>query len=221
MATAENALWPYMTFEEEGSDPATPASGNWRLYFKAGGLYAVDDGGTVIGPFGTSGSSLSRTQKGTTSAGASFITTRQTYLKKITLASAGFVAGISAFVKGDANSTFGLSAAIYLDNSGTPSNVIAVAGPLSKESDGLSLSNIFLSTTVRAVTIPIGKWLAAGDYWIAIGIFSAASDARNSLAYNSGSGSDRTQTGPAFRDHSVTATSTTSHDFCIYADVLS
>jgi len=34
-------------FAEQGSDPSTPASGFARFYFKATGVYAMDDGGTV------------------------------------------------------------------------------------------------------------------------------------------------------------------------------
>lgn len=37
-------------WDEQGSDPATPAAGKWKLYFKAGGLYLIDDAGVVIGP---------------------------------------------------------------------------------------------------------------------------------------------------------------------------
>lgn len=42
-------------FDELGSDPTTPATGKWRLYAKAGGLYVVDDAGVVTGPFGAGG----------------------------------------------------------------------------------------------------------------------------------------------------------------------
>lgn len=50
----QNIQLPHTTFAEQGSDAATPGSGLWRLYFKSGGLYAIDDGGTVVGPFATS-----------------------------------------------------------------------------------------------------------------------------------------------------------------------
>ncbi len=38
---------------EQGSDPSTPGANKWKLYFKAGGLYQIDDAGVVTGPFGT------------------------------------------------------------------------------------------------------------------------------------------------------------------------
>jgi hypothetical protein len=42
---------PHLTLAEQASDPTTPASGKWRLYTKSGGLYIIDDAGTVVGPF--------------------------------------------------------------------------------------------------------------------------------------------------------------------------
>lgn len=39
-----------LLFDEQASDPATPAAGKWRLYLKAAGLYIVDDAGVVSGP---------------------------------------------------------------------------------------------------------------------------------------------------------------------------
>jgi hypothetical protein len=43
-------------WSEQGSDPATPAAGKWKLYFKAGGIYHIDDAGVVTGPLSTGGS---------------------------------------------------------------------------------------------------------------------------------------------------------------------
>jgi hypothetical protein len=40
-------------WQEQGSDPATPASGNRTIYPKADGWYDIDDAGTVSGPFAT------------------------------------------------------------------------------------------------------------------------------------------------------------------------
>lgn len=37
-------------WDEQGSDPSTPASTKWKLYFKSGGLYLIDDAGSVTGP---------------------------------------------------------------------------------------------------------------------------------------------------------------------------
>jgi hypothetical protein len=44
------AIYSEITWQELGSDPATPASGEWVQYFKSGGMYHVDDTGKVNGP---------------------------------------------------------------------------------------------------------------------------------------------------------------------------
>ena len=41
---------------QQASDPAAPATGRWKYYFKAGGLYIIDDAGVVTGPLGIAGS---------------------------------------------------------------------------------------------------------------------------------------------------------------------
>lgn len=40
-------------FGQLGGNPSTPSAGNWRLFFKSGGLYTIDSSGTVVGPFET------------------------------------------------------------------------------------------------------------------------------------------------------------------------
>lgn len=42
-----------LTATERGSAPTTPATSDWKLYFKSDGLYVVDDAGTETGPLGT------------------------------------------------------------------------------------------------------------------------------------------------------------------------
>lgn len=42
-------------WDEQAGDPPAPSDGKWKLYFKAGGLYLIDDAGVVIGPLGTGG----------------------------------------------------------------------------------------------------------------------------------------------------------------------
>lgn len=57
MTKASDNEFPSVLFAEQGSDPSTPGAGLWRAFFKAGGLYVIDDAGNVTGPFG-SGSSF-------------------------------------------------------------------------------------------------------------------------------------------------------------------
>lgn len=37
-------------WDEQGSDPSNPAANKWKMYFKTGGLYIIDDAGAVTGP---------------------------------------------------------------------------------------------------------------------------------------------------------------------------
>lgn len=46
MAINYNSEW-----QEQASAPANPATGNWKIYFKADGLYLLEDNGTEHGPF--------------------------------------------------------------------------------------------------------------------------------------------------------------------------
>lgn len=60
MAKASDNEFPSVLFAEQGSDPATPGTGLWRAFFKSGGMYVIDDAGTVTGPFtaSTAGGSI-------------------------------------------------------------------------------------------------------------------------------------------------------------------
>jgi hypothetical protein len=51
MATIDDVEIPSLLFDDQGSDPATPASGFSRIYTKADGAYHIDDAGAVTGPF--------------------------------------------------------------------------------------------------------------------------------------------------------------------------
>lgn len=50
MAAIDNAAITAIKFDELASAPSTPATNDWKLYFKTGGLYVVDDAGTEYGP---------------------------------------------------------------------------------------------------------------------------------------------------------------------------
>ncbi len=52
MASLENANIPVIKFDEVASAPSTPATGDWKVYFKAAGLFVVDDAGVELGPLG-------------------------------------------------------------------------------------------------------------------------------------------------------------------------
>jgi hypothetical protein len=171
---------------------------------------------------GAGGGGITRSTLGTTSAGASFATTRGVYIKKVTMATAGLVGSIHAFVKGNAANGTAIGVGILSDNSGAPLSIIAVNGPIMVESTSDPTVSLGMSTTVRDVSVPIGRWLAAADYWLAVAIHAAAGS-RIQLAFNAGSGTDRKFTGvsPVISDESFnTYGASDTNDYSIYADVL-
>lgn len=54
MPLISNAAISSIKFDEQVSNPSTPATGDWKLYFKSDGLYIIEDNGTVYGPVATS-----------------------------------------------------------------------------------------------------------------------------------------------------------------------
>ena len=96
MAKASDNEFPSVLFAEQASDVATPGTGNWRLFFKAGGLYAIDDAGTVVGPFGT-GAATAAADVSITDAGAYFTGTDvEAALQELGAAGGGAAALVSA-----------------------------------------------------------------------------------------------------------------------------
>lgn len=221
MGLAEDNQFPSILLAEQGSAPTTPAAGFGRIYIKTDGVYFVDDDGAVVGPFATAGSSLTRTQLGTTSIGASFDTTLKTVVKKITVASAGLLASINIGLKGDTTNTANLTAMLLTDSAGTPSLVRASGNPQRGHSSSSTLdSAIFINATARFIAIPVGVWLAAADYWIGA-VVDGTSGNGAQIAYAAGTGTDRTSTQTdAARDYSITTLTAGTNDYSIYADFL-
>ncbi len=56
MAKASDNIFPKIIEAMQTTDPAAPSDSTWKLYAKAPGIYARSSN-TIIGPFGTSGSS--------------------------------------------------------------------------------------------------------------------------------------------------------------------
>lgn len=52
MAAIDNAAITVIKFDELASAPSTPASGDWKVYTKAAGLFIIDDAGVELGPLG-------------------------------------------------------------------------------------------------------------------------------------------------------------------------
>jgi hypothetical protein len=172
--------------------------------------------------WGSGGSGLSHTTLGTTSVGATgFRSGRGAYVKKITLASAGELSALWAHVKGDGSSPIGMVPVIYSDTAGAPINLIYGLGGVITSSP-VRVLGMILNTTARWMVLPVGAWLAAGDYWV--GFFALVTNTGQlSLAYASG-GSDKTQSNAAEQnepvDSSVQAFASPGDDYSIYADIV-
>lgn len=204
----------------DGSDFSNAAS-DYRVLFlgEDGLLHVKDSSGTVDEPF-TAGGGVTRSTLGTTSVGGSFAT-RGMYIKKITLATAGLLAGINCHIKGDGSNHLQSTGVLYSDSGGSPTNVLFWSHT-TVNTTPTRLNGPTLNTTARWVTFPVGVWLAAGDYWIGIW-FNDATGSAYSLAFASGSGSDRTVAGGTNnqpQDSSVQAISTGTNDYSIYADII-
>lgn len=210
-SVATDAIWDAAGDLAVGTGANTAA----RLAIGSAGTHLTSNGTTAAW------SSL-RSTLGTTSAGASFATARGVYIKKVTMASAGFLMSVHAFVKGNGSNGVNMGVGVLSDNAGAPLSVIAATGMVNVESTSGPLINLGMSTTVRDLAVPVGRWLTAADYWLAVYIHSAA-DSRIQLAYNSGSGSDRKFTGvtPILSDQSYNSYGASdTNDYCIYADIL-
>ena len=85
MSAFPKARSPELLFDEQGSDPTTPATDFWRLYAKAGGIYARNDAGTVVGPFASAGSVAITTEDAQQGANIAFSSGTYTDIVSVSL----------------------------------------------------------------------------------------------------------------------------------------
>jgi hypothetical protein len=120
--------------------------------------------GAVSG--GGGGGGLTQTYVGTNSVGGStdaLTTARIWILKQIVLAAAAFIPSVEIYCSGNAtNPTFGWYSVLATDNgSSAPGVLLSVGAGGEAQSAG-----IFMDSSYRWVSVPLGAWLAAGTYWI-------------------------------------------------------
>ena len=150
--------------------------------------------------------------------GGSFVvcTAHRVYCKKITLAADTQFHSIDAYVRPNTDNITGVHVTILADNSNAPGGLVAGAG--------LAINELYLSQsgsmpgTARWVSVPIGAFLAAGDYWITWQM----PNANVAIAFD-GSGTDRHFTASGFYATSAYpsawAITTTTDKFSIRARV--
>jgi hypothetical protein len=180
------------------------------------------DGSATYTPAG--GGGLTHTYVGYNTIGASTLNMviGTVYLKKITLAAAGFLASISAYVKETGDNILSIAAAVFDDTGGGAPSVQHVIGA---STTGIpSAGNQVWSTgsvfAQRWFHMPIGVYLPAGDYWLAVQ--AVAVNAGNiQIAYDTG-GSDYSYVpgGVWFADGTRYTPSADSRHYSIRGDLL-
>ena len=207
-----------LTIEEVDATPSVAAT---KLVLPNGTVSVV---GTVA-TYTPAAGGLTQAYVGYDTAGGSWeaMTSYRTRAKKITLANDCLVTDIEAYVRNSAagadDQVEGMSVAIYSDVAGTPGLVIAYN---SNPTTSLLMDSAPGATgddVARWLGVPIGKWLPAGDYWLAVAGLDALTIMQ--IAYD-GSGTDRyyTATSPWFADWGYYAPSTTTNKYSIRANTI-
>jgi len=182
------------------ADSATATGMKWAAAGAGGGLAQSFVGYNTIG--------------GTWTAMAA---SRQ-YLKKITLSAAGILTSIDAHVRANADSVTNtyLIGLLLTDNAGVPDLLISAPA-----STVLLLSNTTtgLPHGGRWFSIPLGTYLAAGDYWIGVQGYSALFD----IAHDASGADVYWTTGGLYTSgsHTAFAKTTTTIRHSIRASLLS
>lgn len=208
-----------VTVQDEGSPLATTGT---TLNFVGAGVTASGTGATkTITIAGGGGISHSYIGYNTIGGSTEAITSLRQYMKKVTLASAGMLTSVGAYVKQTSTGSVAMMAAAVLsDNAGDPDHILGYSMGGSADIQGTFLSNANGSAgDARWLAMPIGVYLAAGDYWLAV-MFSVS--AGHDIYYD-GSGSDRYFANAAVRitDSGWTTVTTSSNRYSIRGSLLS
>lgn len=142
----------------EGSTPATHSSGAPVTHvLTAGGLTQAmsENGGGITQEY------LGYNTVGGT---AETVTAYRQFLQKQTFAEGRLVASIDIYCKqSTAANAAGIAGFIYNDVGGKPKNMIAIGGDVNQ---ALNLYRVAATTgDARWLSVPLGIWLPAGDYW--------------------------------------------------------
>ena len=173
---------------------------------------------------GIPGVGLSQSYAGTNSIGGTFeaMTSRRVYAKQVTLANDCLVTAIEAYVDGGTaeSKVDSLSVAIYSDAAGTPDSIVAYSVNPTSSVALDDTSGAGGNTTGRWLGVPMGKWLTAGTYWIAVASLDSLTEGQR-IAY-AASGSDRYYLagGDWFTDWGFSAPTTSTRDYSIRANLV-
>lgn len=137
---------------------------------------AASDGQSVISDAATPGglkwavpatsalNSILMTQIGPATPGATFGTmaNNRVYLKKIVVPTAGVISSIEAYVQVINGQVDSFGAILMSDNAGAPGPIIGY--------NAMPNSSLYLPNGGRWLSIAIGKYVAAGTYWIGVAV---------------------------------------------------
>jgi len=148
-------------------------------------------------------------------------TALRVYAKKITVVADAFCMTVDAYIDGGVSSdTVGaLGVAIYDDSSGTPNRIIAASVLQTNTLLLDDTSGAGGNTDPRWLQTPLGAFLVAGDYWIAVQFDAASQPFR---LYYDATGSDRyyTSGGGWFADWGWYSPTTSGNKYSIRASML-
>lgn len=170
---------------------------------------------------GGSGVTLSRLGKTAVGGTWETLTTHRYYMKKITLAGAGVLTSVEAYIQlSNEAQVRQLGFALWADNAGSPRELLAYSDNRTT-SILLDAVNGAGGINARWYSGAFGRYLGAGSYWIGCGSIDTASGGHFQLAYD-GSGSDRYYTsGSAWiSDSGFYAVTTGTRDYSICATVI-
>lgn len=144
------------------------------------------------------------------------MTLRRVYAKKVTLAAAGWITSIGAYLKSDgADHVGGLNTVLFEDVAGTPGKILAFSGGTKTD---LFLQTAAATTAARFVHRSLSYYATAGDYWIAVQDITA----NRNVIHKDTSGSDRYYTpgGDWVADWGFYTPTTTSDTYSIRASLI-
>jgi hypothetical protein len=185
---AEIALSPISV--TDGSTTVNPAS---EIDFTSGATVTDGGGGVAqVAITGGGGGGITHSDIGYNAAGGSWETIGSlgtpplTIFKQVTLGTAGLIASVSAYLQMTGFNVGAMAVAVFADNAGSPDSLIAGVYPSGGASGNTWFA--FVPSTPRWMTMPIGLWVPAGTYWIAVH-FRDTGGGTLQIAYD-GSGSD-------------------------------
>lgn len=222
LPTASDNVFPKVILSE-GAAPATPATGQVKMYAKADGLlYSKDDAG-VETPLsgGGGGGGLTHAYVGTNAVGASWetLTNLRMHFKSFTLASAGFLGAISAYLRTSTDADTAVYCGVWNDSAGNPGILVGYNGAVQR--NDLILSHQAGVGAGRWLHMPMGIYLPAGTYWI--GVMKSSSIGNLDIAYDAGSDKYITFAGDYLVDatHTALTVTTSARLYSIRASILS